>query len=223
MLTVMTRVELVVGRTAQRAGKRRKGGTARDTSSPAGVLVRGFTRQVADAVEATIVARTRDLVQKAGTPAYLAPGRHADAPVGERWPTLDEHQWTYIRRVLARTGGNKSEAANILGLHRRSLQRLLANARVRSARKKSRARGRPGDLSRPPAASQQVVTGDGTIVLEQLTFEQIEGAVLLWALRRSAGDQESAARSLGIARRTFTQRISRYAKTRARKGRSARN
>jgi two-component system, response regulator RegA len=103
--------------------------------SPAGLLVRGFTREVANAVEATIVARTRDLVQRASSAGHAVHGRHADAPAGERWPTLDEHQWTYIRRVLARTGGNKSEAATVLGLHRRSLQRLLANARGRKGRK----------------------------------------------------------------------------------------
>jgi hypothetical protein len=178
----MSRVELVVGRTPPAGAKRRRGGTARgDTSSPAGFLVRSFTREVADAVEATIVARTRDLVQKAGSPAYLAPGRHADAPEGERWPTLDEHQWMYIRRVLARTGGNKSEAASILGLHRRSLQRLLANARVKSGRKKARGRAGRRELTRPSKAPAETVTGDGTIVLEQLTFQEIERAVLLWA------------------------------------------
>jgi DNA-binding NtrC family response regulator len=173
---------------------------------------------VANAVEATIVARTRDLVAKAAASGETA-GRAGDAPAGERWPTLDEHQWTYIRRVLARTGGNKSEAASILGLHRRSLQRLLANARARSGRKGRKGKGRAAhrDLSRPVKAAT-TVTGDGTIVLEQLTFAEVERAVLLWALRRSAGDADSAARSLGIARSAFSQRVSRYARE-TRKGR----
>jgi DNA-binding NtrC family response regulator len=174
-------------------------------ATPARLLVQGFTREVANAVEATIVARTRDLVAKAASS-----DRRAEGVPGERWPTLDEHQWTYIRRVLARTGGNKSEAASILGLHRRSLQRLLANARVRSGRKGRKGNARR-DLSKP-VKSAPAVTGDGTIVLEQLKFAEIERAVLLWALRRSAGDAASAARSLGIASSAFSQRVSRYAR-----------
>jgi DNA-binding NtrC family response regulator len=183
------------------------------------MLVQGFSREVANAVEATIVARTRDLVAKAAASGQAGPA--GEAPAGERWPTLDEHQWIYIRRVLARTGGNKSEAASILGLHRRSLQRLLANARVRSGRKGRKGKGRTAarDLSRPIKAATGV-TGDGTIVLEQLTFAEIERAVLLWALRRSAGDADNAARALGIGRRVFTQRVSRYAREGRRKARA---
>jgi ActR/RegA family two-component response regulator len=192
---------------------RRKMDRGEDTSLRAGQLVGAFTREVADAVEATIVARTRDLVQRASASGNQ--GRPADPPGGERWPTLDEHQWEYIRRVLARTGGNKSEAAEILGLHRRSLQRLLANARVRSGRK---GKGRSARRVVKPIKTSSGVTGDGTIVLEQLTFREIERAVLMWALGRSAGNEEVAARSLGIARRTFSQRMSHY----ARKGRAAR-
>jgi DNA-binding NtrC family response regulator len=44
------------------------------------------------------------------------------------WPTLDELQRRYIERVLARAGGNKTEAARILGVDRRTLQRLDSKA-----------------------------------------------------------------------------------------------
>jgi DNA-binding NtrC family response regulator len=219
----MSRAELVVRRSAPHERKRRRGEIGQDASLRAGLLVRGFTRQVADAVEATIVARTRDLVQRAA-PAHAVQGGLVAPPGGERWPTLDEHQWAYIRRVLARTGGNKSEAAAILGLHRRSLQRLLANARVRS-RGKGRLKGRGRTAARElvkPGKTSPTVTGDGTIVLEQLTFAEIERAVLMWALRRSAGNEDVAARSLGIARRTLHQRVNRYARDRSRKAGAAR-
>lgn len=39
--------------------------------------------------------------------------------------TLREAQEKHIREVLARAGGNISEAARRLGIHRRSLQRML--------------------------------------------------------------------------------------------------
>src|SRR5262249_6561645 len=103
---------------------------ANSNSAAAEGLVQIFTREVAAAVEASIAAGTRAIVEKAAVPSA---GAHPVTPlVEERWPTLSEHQWAYIRRVLDRTGGNKSEAAQILGLHRRSLQRLLASARARS-------------------------------------------------------------------------------------------
>jgi DNA-binding NtrC family response regulator len=39
------------------------------------------------------------------------------------WPTLAELERRYIGRVLERTGGNKTAAASILGVDRRTLQR----------------------------------------------------------------------------------------------------
>lgn len=39
--------------------------------------------------------------------------------------SLDRVQWEHINRVLVACGGNISEAARLLGLHRRSLQRKL--------------------------------------------------------------------------------------------------
>jgi ActR/RegA family two-component response regulator len=110
-------------------------------------LVRSFTDAVTAAVEATIEARTRSLLaERAGAkaPKGLAADRVMQAPDLGRWPTLAQHQWSYIQEVLTRTNGNRSEAAIILGLHRRSLQRLLARGSARA-----RARGkRPGRKAR---------------------------------------------------------------------------
>jgi len=50
----------------------------------------------------------------------LAPGR-SEFPV----PSLARVEWEHIHRVLSDCGGNISEAARRLGLHRRSLQRKL--------------------------------------------------------------------------------------------------
>ena len=46
-------------------------------------------------------------------------------------PSLARVEWEHINRVLADAGGNVSEAARRLGLHRRSLQRKLAKYPVR--------------------------------------------------------------------------------------------
>jgi DNA-binding NtrC family response regulator len=171
-------------------------------------LTRAFARKVAAAVEAAIASRARALAQKnertsrSGHPSSPDQQR----PIDERWPTLEEHQWAYIYRVLARTHGNKSEAATLLGLHRRSLQRLL---RRKGAAKKVGGRERPE--GRGAATPKPLVTGDGTIVLESLTFSEIERAILGWALRRHQGSGRQAARSLGLARSTFADKVNRYA------------
>jgi len=40
-------------------------------------------------------------------------------------PSLERVEWEHIQRVLMDCGGNVSEAARILGMNRRSLQRKL--------------------------------------------------------------------------------------------------
>lgn len=49
------------------------------------------------------------------------PEAEEDIPV----PTLAQAEWEHIHRILADCGGNISEAARRLGIHRRSLQRKL--------------------------------------------------------------------------------------------------
>lgn len=48
----------------------------------------------------------------------------ADPPVAT--PSLARVEWEHINRVLVDCGGNVSQAARLLGLHRRSLQRKLS-------------------------------------------------------------------------------------------------
>jgi DNA-binding NtrC family response regulator len=43
----------------------------------------------------------------------------------EDWPSLAELEGRYVKRVLAHTGGNKQAAARILGVDRKTLQRML--------------------------------------------------------------------------------------------------
>jgi two-component system response regulator RegA len=48
------------------------------------------------------------------------------SPTPTTVPSLARVEWEHIQRVLTDCGGNVSQAARLLGLHRRSLQRKLA-------------------------------------------------------------------------------------------------
>jgi len=50
----------------------------------------------------------------------------AGAQVQSGVPSLGRVEWEHIQRVLSNCGGNISQAAKLLGLHRRSLQRKLS-------------------------------------------------------------------------------------------------
>ena len=43
----------------------------------------------------------------------------------ETVPTLARVEWEHMQRVISDCGGNISQAARLLGIHRRSLQRKL--------------------------------------------------------------------------------------------------
>jgi two-component system response regulator RegA len=60
-----------------------------------------------------------DRILAAFDPAVATPDPVADTP------SLARVEWEHINRVLTDCGGNISEAARVLGVHRRSLQRKL--------------------------------------------------------------------------------------------------
>ncbi len=55
---------------------------------------------------------------------------HASDPAAD-WPTLDVLRLRYIHRAIAHTGNNKTRAAELLGIDRRTLNRIRARARAR--------------------------------------------------------------------------------------------
>ncbi len=67
----------------------------------------------------------RILAVLAGETPSEAPPTHA-LPEQARPMSLARLEWEHINRVLSECDGNVSEAARLLGLHRRSLQRKLA-------------------------------------------------------------------------------------------------
>lgn len=50
-----------------------------------------------------------------------------DAP----WPSLESLRLQYIHRAIEHVGGNKTHAATLLGIDRRTLNRILARERRR--------------------------------------------------------------------------------------------
>jgi DNA-binding NtrC family response regulator len=53
--------------------------------------------------------------------------------LADDWPTLDVLRLRYIAQVLERSGGNKTRAADVLGIDRRTLNRILARERAKAA------------------------------------------------------------------------------------------
>jgi two-component system response regulator RegA len=77
---------------------------------------------------------------KLGAAGYLTKPADADQIVAAfdgtqpaddaRAPSLARVEWEHIQRILADCDGNVSQAARVLGIHRRSLQRKLAKRPV---------------------------------------------------------------------------------------------
>jgi two-component system response regulator RegA len=77
---------------------------------------------------------------KLGAASYLTKPADADQIVAafdgtqlsdeRQAPSLARVEWEHIQRILADCGGNVSQAARILGIHRRSLQRKLGKRPV---------------------------------------------------------------------------------------------
>jgi two-component system response regulator RegA len=94
------------------------------------VVLTGYA-SVATAVEAVRRGATHYLTKPADADEILAAFERgpdgADLPVTPTQPmSLDRVEWEHINRVLMDCDGNVSEAARVLGLHRRTLQRKLA-------------------------------------------------------------------------------------------------
>ena len=95
------------------------------------VVVTGYG-SIATALEALRLGATHYLTKPADPDDILDAFARADRPPGETSdmeldvPSLARVEWEHLNRVLADSGGNISEAARRLGLHRRSLQRKLA-------------------------------------------------------------------------------------------------
>lgn len=94
------------------------------------VILTGYG-SIATAIEATRLGATYYVPKPADADEILAAFARGEAPPLDpppsdyTAPSLARAEWEHINRVLSDCGGNLSEAARRLGLHRRSLQRKL--------------------------------------------------------------------------------------------------
>jgi two-component system response regulator RegA len=92
------------------------------------VLVLTGYGSIATAIEATKLGAEGYLPKPVDADELLAAfARSGAGPVPDHFetPSLARAEWEHIQRVLVDCGGNISEAARRLGIHRRSLQRKL--------------------------------------------------------------------------------------------------
>jgi two-component system, response regulator RegA len=99
------------------------------------VVLTGYG-SIATALEAVRLGATHYLTKPADVEAILAAFERergndaaavpADVPIPMETPSLARVEWEHINRVLMDCNGNVSQAARVLGLHRRSLQRKLS-------------------------------------------------------------------------------------------------
>ncbi len=98
----------------------------------------GNVRQLRTAVEHGVVMSETDNIEPADLPEYLARQAHPETPQVEPLRTnfeLDSYPSLHLQYVeqqtilkaLRITGGNRSAAANLLGINRRTLQRKMAD------------------------------------------------------------------------------------------------
>lgn len=95
------------------------------------VVLTGYG-SIATALEAVRLGATHYLTKPADADDVLAAFARANQAPGDtnipdyEVPSLARTEWEHIHRVLTDCGGNITQAARLLGLHRRSLQRKLA-------------------------------------------------------------------------------------------------
>ena len=94
----------------------------------------GNVRELAQVVQQAVLLSRGNALLRDDLPSSLrkvtAQPVTADDEAG--WPTLSSVERRYIDRVLQHTGGNKTRAAEVLGIDRRTLSRLFARERAQA-------------------------------------------------------------------------------------------
>jgi two-component system response regulator RegA len=89
------------------------------------VVLTGYG-SIATAVDSVKLGASTYLTKPADTDQIVAAFDGVQPPDDAAVPSLARVEWEHIQRVMNDCGGNVSQAARLLGIHRRSLQRKLA-------------------------------------------------------------------------------------------------
>ncbi len=97
----------------------------------------GNVRELSHIIERAMLLAREGVITAGDLPPEVTKSWTAQAAGGgsmgslaDDWPTLQVLERRYIDRVLSRTGGNKTRAAEVLGIDRRTLNRMFARERA---------------------------------------------------------------------------------------------
>jgi DNA-binding NtrC family response regulator len=96
----------------------------------------GNVRELSHMIERAILLAREGVITASDLPPEVtrtstsAPAASESTTLADDWPTLHLLERRYIDRVLSRTGGNKTRAAEVLGIDRRTLNRMFARERA---------------------------------------------------------------------------------------------
>src|SRR5580700_1856823 len=97
----------------------------------------GNVRELSHIIERAMLLARESVITATDLPpevtrAWTAQGGAAGSmgSLADDWPSLQVLERRYIDRVLSRTGGNKTRAAEVLGIDRRTLNRMFARERA---------------------------------------------------------------------------------------------
>jgi DNA-binding NtrC family response regulator len=100
----------------------------------------GNVRELSHIIERAMLLAREGVITAGDLPPEVTRSWTAHAGTGgsmgslaDDWPTLQVLERRYIDRVLSRTGGNKTRAAEVLGIDRRTLNRMFARERAAAA------------------------------------------------------------------------------------------
>ncbi len=95
----------------------------------------GNVRELAQVIQQAVLLSRGNALLRDDLPAALRKVSAAPSAAADEagWPTLATVERRYIDRVLQHTGGNKTRAAEVLGIDRRTLSRLFARERAEQA------------------------------------------------------------------------------------------
>jgi two-component system, NtrC family, response regulator HydG len=89
----------------------------------------GNVRELENCIQSAVTLSRGPTIERDGFPARIRDHRSTSIPIAMDTPddliSMDEMQRRYLAKVLALVGGNKTRAAKVLGVDRRTLYRLV--------------------------------------------------------------------------------------------------